>query len=713
MKLLLVDSSDERAKVLEDQLREAGSQASLMRVGTEAEIVSALEREHWDAVLCSAELADLGVASTLEVVQHGGDSSPAFVVLEANDDAQILERIPPPGTLPRTLGSRERRSLARATLDALPEAALVIDFDDPVAVMNDAFRSLWNVPAASSPEIHSLLRLLPETPRLIIELLERDGISRSSGFLDLGGRSVEWTSSPRCVDGEAIGRLWYFRDVTAATRAQQALERSEEKYRSLIGNAPAVLWTADAQGRITFVSPNVIALDGHTADEVCGGGKDGWLARVHPDDQKVVARAYAGLFAHDLAFDVEYRIRHKNGAWIWVHDRAVATYEAGGVRHADGVLLDITARKLAEIESNRLTHERELLFESAAEGIFGIDHDGRATFVNRAALEILGYRAEDLIGLPIHEMIHGTVEEPCRRSDCAAIQALQQGERRRSVDELFRRRDGSTFIAELNAAPIVADGRIRGAVVIFSDTSERRALERAVEQAQRVESLGRVAATMAHEFNNVLSAIAPFGEIVGRVAGNNAMLQTAADHIASSIVRGRRVTEEILRFTRPAPAELRPIEVVPALERLVGELSPSLPRSCVVDLFAEVQSPIVLADWPQIEQVITNLVFNARDAMEGVGRVVLEVAEPAGGNASPAIDDRSAYVDIRCIDQGCGMSPEIAARVFEPLFTTKRNGTGIGLAVAQQLVTRNGGMIYVESETGKGTTFHLLLKKAA
>ena len=715
MKVLLVEASEVRAQILQDQLRGAGSHAVFRRVASGPEIVEALEHDSYDAVLCSSELADLGVASTLEALRRGGDSSPAFVVLDANDETAAEGIL---GTISSSAERREhgRTAMAQATLDALPEAALLIDFDDRTPVANGVFFALWDL----SPEIvacgvREFLAALPETPRLIVELLDGDGLSRSSGTLDLtGGRTVEWTSSPRCIDGTAIGRLWYFRDVTAAARAQQALEASEEKYRSLIGNAPAVLWTADAEGRITFVSPNVFALDGHTPEEVCAGGKNGWLARVHPDEQRMVARTYAGLYRHDLAFDVEYRVRHKNGSWIWVHDRAVATYEAGGIRHADGVMLDVTARKLAELESGRLTYERELLFDSAAEGIYGMDRDGRATFVNRAAVEILGYQPDEVIGRFLHDLVHGSPEQPCHRSDCAALEVLRSGERRRAVDEVFRRKDGSTLMVEMNAAPIVDGGDVCGAVVIFSDTTERRALELSIEQARRVESLGRVAATMAHEFNNVLSAISPFGEIVGRLAGDNALLRSAADHIASSIARGRRVTDEILRFTRTTPAVLQPVELASALRRLVCQLQASLPGTCSVELRVHPEPITALADWPQIEQVITNLVFNARDAMEGAGTVILDVCDSLSSEeALRRVEDSGSWVHIRCVDSGCGMTPDVAARVFEPMFTTKRNGTGIGLAVAQQLVSRNQGMIYVESEAGRGTTFHLLLRRAS
>ncbi len=714
MRLLLIQDSPERAQLIVEHLRRSGSDAECTRVSTAAEMRRALDAEiPYDAVVCDPAVAEMGVAAVLEAVGGANGVSPIFVVLDA-DGAQNGGAPEPLGRDPNSESTLDvHASSVRGLIDAAPDAMLVVDFGTGLQIFNRRFAEMWNV-EEGAPRT-TLNALFPPALRIVVELLDLDAVSESSGTLELtDGRAVEWFSAPQRVDRRAAGRVWTLRDITTLSAAQKALERSEWKYRSLVSNIPDVLWSADALGHITFVSPNVLALDGYTPEQICGGGDAAWLDRVHPGDREDVANAYTDLFVRELAFDVEYRIRHKDGRWIWVHDRALSTYEIGGLRYADGVISDISARKREEEERKLLSEERELLLESAAEGIYGIDREGRTTFLNRAAVDILGYTSDELLGRPIHELIHHHRGdgEPYAAHHCPIDGAFKRGELRRVVNDVFDKKDGSSISVEYVAAPMIASGEIRGAVVLFSDTSERRSLERSLEQANRIASLGRVAATIAHEFNNVLMGIQPFSEVIRRIAGENEKLISAADHIGRAVQRGKGVAQEILRFTRPASPILKPVELKGALAHLAGELRASLPGTCALDLRVPENAVEIDADWPQLEQVIANLVVNARDAMNGVGTITLSVVEDLPEAMWRAGMDPDEFVHLACIDSGPGMTPEVMERVFEPLFTTKRSGTGLGLAVAHQVVARHCGQILVESEVGHGTTFHLLLRRS-
>jgi PAS domain S-box-containing protein len=676
------------------------SDADVRRASNGPELRQALAEEEFDAVLCKAPRALAGLTVALDDVRRDG-KSPVLIVFEPRaEDVTLLPHA-------ATQRGAPLSPLLKAIIDALPDAALLVDFASRRAVMNHAFCDLCHLPPAFAHEPISLaVARSPFPPALlpVIELLDRDGQSRATGNLELHGARVEWSSAPQVVGDEALGRLWTFR---RDARVSVPFQPADAKYRSLIANIPDVVWTADARGRITFVSQNVIALDGYTPEEICAGGDKGWLVRVHPDEREAVAGAYAGLFMNELAFDVEYRVRHKDGRWIWLHDRAMSTYMVGKLRFADGVISNITARKAAEVERTRLTHERELLLDSAAEGIFGIDCHGLTTFVNRAAVQLLDYPAEELLGQSMHALVH----PQCRNDACALLGPFRHGESRRVLDDVFRTSDGASVSVEYVASPVVDDADLVGAVVIFSDTTEKRALTRALEQTQRVAGLGRVAATMSHEFNNVLAGIAPFVEVVRREAQTNAKLIAAVAHMNRAIERGRGIAQQILRYTRPTPPTLAIIDLAPALEALTIELRAVLPDTCTLSI--EVEAGLqISAEWPQIEQVLTNLAVNARDAMRARGSITLTASScVASKGMRGRVADPRQWVHLTCADNGPGMPPQLAERIFEPLFTTKRHGTGLGLAVVQQVIDHHGGLVFVESEVGNGTTFHLLLRK--
>ncbi|MFP5246595.1 MAG: ATP-binding protein, partial [Thermoanaerobaculia bacterium] len=217
--------------------------------------------------------------------------------------------------------------------------------------------------------------------------------------------------------------------------------------------------------------------------------------------------------------------------------------------------------------------------------------------------------------------------------------------------------------------------------------SARHRLEQQLEQARRITSLGRIAATMAHEFNNVLMGIQPFVEVMERTQAD-ARVQKIAQQIARSVHRGKAVTQEILRFVNDGDVERAPVDVASWLDGLTGELRALLQgRELLVDIAPE---PLwIEGDADVLQQVMTNLVINARDAMPRGGSVTIRAqrAEPCD------IGMRDAALHLSITDTGTGIEPEVLDRIFEPMFTTKRKGNGLGLAFAHQVVTRHGGQI--------------------
>ena len=359
----------------------------------------------------------------------------------------------------------------------------------------------------------------------------------------------------------------------------------------------------------------------------------------------------------------------------------------------------------AESRLQRSEEMGRIVLESSVEGICGMTAEGILTLVNRAAAEMLGYEADELLGTNFFESIsppmgRQSVRLPSRLSATAG-------------EGLLRRKIGKWFPVEYVVSPMQVSGRPLGWVVSFLEVTQRRKLEVQLEQANRLNSLGHLAASVAHEFNNVLMAIQPFAEVIERQTKDLPRLQKAAFHIQQAIQRGKRITSEILRYARPIEIAEEDLDCASWAEALAAELKGILPSSITVELAIETRDLWIRGDKTQLEQVFINLAKNAGDAMGGKGTLTLGVR--AGSSHADFLlggqDGLDHYVHFTLRDEGAGIAPADMARVFEPFFTTKREGkgTGLGLAITQRIIAEHGGKIFVESQEELGTTFHLLL----
>ena len=248
-----------------------------------------------------------------------------------------------------------------------------------------------------------------------------------------------------------------------------------------------------------------------------------------------------------------------------------------------------------------------------------------------------------------------------------------------------------------------------------SAIAERERLEEQLEKANRVASLGRLAATIAHEFNNVLMGISPFIDLLKRADIGFERRLSALDHMATAIARGRRMTEEILRYTNPPEPVFEPVHLWSWAQALAHEFGALLGPQYTFTLDANDRKMSARADVGQLHQAISNLVINARDAMPNGGAIVVRVCCDEPGTQFPfgSVPQVERFAHLVVADEGPGIPAPVKERIFEPLFTTKRHGTGLGLAITHQVVKRHGGLIFVESEEGTGTRFHIFLPLAS
>jgi len=425
---------------------------------------------------------------------------------------------------------------------------------------------------------------------------------------------------------------------------------------------------------------------------------------VHPDDRGRVFDTVESQRNLGSPETIRYqqRVFSADGDERTVECRSrVVIGDGGRVVRTIGTIHDVTDQTVAARRIAELSRRSEMVLECAAEGIIGVGRDATIIFINPAALAILGRSREELQNCrDTHDLFHHTKTDgtPYPSEECPVLLTLQDGRKRVVTGEVFWRADGEPFAVEYESAPIFEEGTLAGCVLTFRDVTESQALERQLELAKRIGSLGRVAATIAHEFNNVMMGIDPFAEMIRRLASADEQIVQAASQISASIRRGRRVTEEILRFTQPSEPDFQGVDLREWLRPLDPELQ-ALAGSTIPVVMSLPETPVyIVCDSAQLQQVVTNLFLNARDA------------SPEGGQITIALDlvDRDqAALTLR--DQGTGIPPKALEHIFEPLFTTKRTGTGLGLSVAHQIVTQHGGAIEATNLPSGGAEFRIVL----
>jgi len=358
-----------------------------------------------------------------------------------------------------------------------------------------------------------------------------------------------------------------------------------------------------------------------------------------------------------------------------------------------GIALLAAARWLAR--QRRTERLFRSLTEDAHDIVNLIDQEGRLRYVSPAAERVLGYRPEDLEDRSALELVH---PEDHTVVAAAIGRALSQPGRAQSAEFRFQHKDGSWRVFESTGRAVPAS-RPPLLIVVSRDATERRELEARLREAHKMESLGRLAGGVAHDFNNLLTAILGSAELLRAELPDGTRARAELEEIASSGARAARLTSQLLAFARRQPVELRVVDLA-ALLRGMERLLRRLLRDEIELAIETGAGPItVRGATAQLEQVLVNLVVNARDALAGPGHIALR-AERAGG-----------HVLLVVSDDGAGMTAEVQRRAFEPFFTTKPpgQGTGLGLATCYGIVEQAGGSIAVESAPGRGTTIRIQL----
>ena len=391
----------------------------------------------------------------------------------------------------------------------------------------------------------------------------------------------------------------------------------------------------------------------------------------------------------------------------------------------------IEARRAVETEYRRY-HD---LFEFAPDGYLVTDPRGAIRECNRQGARLLGTAQEFIIGKPLTVFV-GKAD---RRALVELLRLLADGKETVSRELALHPLQAAPFPAMLDVAPALDSmGRVDGLRWLIRDLSdrkrmehdlreaelesERRRLEVRLGHAQKMEALGQLAGGIAHDFNNLLTAILGYADLaqdrlrVSRSGQVDGAVVHAIDEILRAGRRASSLTHQLLAFGRREPQELRPLDVNRVVTQLVEMLQRLIGEHIRLEIALKPGIAAVRADASQLEQVIVNLVLNARDAMPSGGTLVIQTDENPPGGPGPRRGgaESSREVLLAVSDDGTGMDERTRERLFEPFFTTKGKGkgTGLGLATVYGIVTQAGGKILVESELGSGTTFRVLFPGA-
>jgi PAS domain S-box-containing protein len=598
----------------------------------------------------------------------------------------------------------------RALFEASPDAIFVEDLEGNVLDVNPAACRLHDLKREQLVG-RNVRDLVPEDQRRLVgrdfpklaraEWSETEGISlRADGTpvpVEIKASRMDYAGRPAL--------LLHVRDISLRQEAEQNLRESESRYRAVVEQSADGIYMVDVETK-QIVESNV------ALRQMLGYATDAPLnLRVYDivaDDPTQVDQRLAGVILGEQPATMERRYRRRDGVLIDVVVSTAVISAAGRPLVCTNVR-DVTEQKRAEEVRIRLA----TAVEQAVEGIMITDANGTIQYVNPALEMMSGYSRAELVGNNPRIFKSGKQDASHYNE---MWQALQRGEVWRGFF-FNRRKDGTVYQDESMISPIRdGNGRVTSYVAVKRDVTREIQLEIQLLQAQKMEAIGRLAGGLAHDFNNILTAITGYSELSMKRLRAGDPLYRNCEEILKSADRASSLTRQLLAFSRRQVLEMKvlnPNSLVTNLQkmlrRLIGE-DIELTTQLAEDVWS------LKADPGQIEQVIMNLVVNARDAMPLGGKITIStgnatVTEPR--SLSHGILRPGEYVCLSVTDTGVGMDEEVRTHLFEPFFTTKTSekGTGLGLATCYGIVSQTGGSITVASATGAGTTFQIFLPR--
>jgi len=560
-------------------------------------------------------------------------------------------------------------------------------------VRAEGLRGILAVPIRSGGTVGGVLVAASRTPRLFTDAEER-ALARVAEHAALAIQNARLFAAEQDSRAEA--------------------EAAGRRFRALIEHSDDGITLRDATGSIQYASPALCRMLGYDLSDMLG--RTG-LSFIHPDDRTVGQELFARVLADpDTPHQVQIRWRRSDGVYRWLEGVSVNLLHDPAVGAVVTNSRDVTERKAAEAALRASETRYRLAARATSDAIWEWDLLGGHVEWNEGVQTMFGYAASEVA--PRAEWWLERIHPDDHARVVAGIQAVIDGGGQTWSDEFrFRRADGS-WADVMDRGHVVHDERGRPVRMIgaMANVTEPKRLEAELRQSQKMEAVGRLAGGIAHDFNNLLTVISGRSDLLLHRLRADDPVRKDVELIKRVGDRAATLTRQLLAFSRKQVLQTR----VLALDAVVADLEPMLQRLIGEDL--ELVTSIapevgrVQADLAQIEQVVLNLVVNARDSISGGGRVTIGLADVELDAAFVAANPSATvgpHVMLAVSDTGSGIPPEVQPRIFEPFFTTKApgKGTGLGLAMVYGIVKQHEGTIVVESEAGRGTTFRVYLRR--
>jgi two-component system, chemotaxis family, CheB/CheR fusion protein len=605
-------------------------------------------------------------------------------------------------------------NLFRGIIDTVRAPLLVLDHEQRVAAANESFLSTFKVSLEQTvnrllydlgngqwqiPALQKLLeRVLPEEETVTDFQVDHDFESIGNKAMLLNARRLMQPDQSEPMILLAI------EDITGRSEADAKLRASEERLHATIDALPVAVYTTDAKGRLTHFNPALLKVVGRTPEL----GKDEWCVTCklfYPDGSPVPHSECPMAIAlkEDRDLPPEQLIAERPDGTrvkIEVHPTRLRNEEGqttGGVN----MIVDITERKQAENALGRLA----AIVEYSDDAIIAENLDGVIETWNRGAEHLFGYTAEEAVGRPITMLMPPSRvnEEP------AILELIRRGEHIDHCEVVRQRKDGRLVDVALTISPIVdVHGQVVGASKIARDISDRKLTEAALIKSEKLAAAGRLAATLAHEINNPLQAIANLVDIWARSPGLDAQGQACAAMAESELRRVTHLTQQSLSFYRES-ASPTPVNVEETIDSILSIYDKRIEAKRIHVSKRYQSEGTTIRTYPgEIRQVFSTLLLNAMEAVDAGGTIAVR-----SRRASQRQNAAVRGVQVTIFDNGVGIPAPNIAHIFEPFFTTKgENGTGLGLWVASGIVNRFGGSILTRSSVHpgrRGTCFSIFL----
>ena len=616
---------------------------------------------------------------------------------------------------------RESEERFRIMADGCPTMIWVTDAEGKQRFVNRTYLEFFGTTFEQLQESGWQPLVHPDDAPAYVETARRAVRERAPFHAEARVRSGDgewrWVASyaePRwSAGGEFLGHVGIALDVTESKRAQEALRESEDRFRA------QVIASSDVVYRMNPDWSEMRQLRGRDFIADTDSPSNTWLEKyIHPDDQPRVLAAIDKAIRAKSIFQLEHRVLRVDGTLGWTFSRAIPMLDAKGeIVEWLGAASDITERKRAEEAIRNSRKQLQDIIDGSPGVVFLKDLEGRFITANRAFERLLGVTREEIRGKTDYDLITRERAEYYREHDRGVAETGEPIQ----IEEVADLADGRQHVYLANKFPLRdASGKIYAVCSISTDITERKLAESRLRDAQKLESLGLLAGGVAHDFNNLLVGVIGNASLAQEMLSPNDPAAELLEGVIRTGEQAAHLTRQMLAYSGKGKFVVESLDLSALIPEISGLVRPSVSKKIALHFDLAAGLPPIEADRGQVQQVFMNLVLNAAEAIgshnglisirtgvENVDRRY-SLLHPEATELQPG---RYVFLEVR--DTGCGMDEATRAKIFDPFFSTKFTGRGLGLAAVSGIVRGHQGAIVVASAPGKGTCFTVLFPAAS